>query len=121
MGNTNITLPDGQRSATTDQVVEKIDQQVAAGPPVNVDVPYAEQHGEQLTCTMGNWDGEPRDYAYQWLRDDAAIAAAWGSTYALEPDDVGKSFACEVIASHSGGSTLVTSNSVVAEDPAAPA
>ena len=41
----------------------------AMEPPVNVDVPYVAQEGSVLTCTMGNWEGEPSHYAYQWRVD----------------------------------------------------
>ena len=27
--------------------------------PVNIDVPFVDQSGSELRCTMGNWTGEP--------------------------------------------------------------
>ena len=45
-------------------------------PPANVDVPHVQQAGDTLTCTMGNWDGEPTGYAYQWQLDGAATSQA---------------------------------------------
>lgn len=115
MGNTNISLPDGQRSATTDQVDAKIAEQIASGPPVNVDVPHASQQGDQLICTMGNWQGEPRTYEYQWRADGEDLDLGQSSVYTLAVADIGKTFDCEVSASHSGGETRVVSNPVTVE------
>jgi hypothetical protein len=92
----------------------------AAVPPVNVDVPQAAQELDVLTCTMGNWEGEPSSYAYQWDRDDApAIGTA--ANYAVLPDDIGHTFVCIVTASNAAGATQAPpSNEIVVEDiPAA--
>lgn len=81
--------------------------------PANVDVPYVEQQGETLTCTMGNWTGEPASYAYQWQSDGVDVVGG-EATYAVTADDVGMTFTCVVTASNAGGSTAAPpSNGVV--------
>ena len=85
----------------------------ASGPPVNVDVPYASLTGATASCTMGNWQGEPTDYAYVWHSDGVAIEGATSATYAVQPDDSGHSLACVVTATNALGSTAAPmSNSV---------
>ena len=85
----------------------------AAGPPVNVDVPFASLSGATASCTMGNWTGEPTGYAYAWHRDGVALDGATSATYAVQPDDSGHSLACVVTATNAMGSTAAPmSNSV---------
>jgi hypothetical protein len=46
--------------------------------PIGVDDPYLDGEGSVgavLTCTMGNWEGEPTGYAYRWLSDEEAPSA----------------------------------------------
>jgi hypothetical protein len=85
-----------------------------ASPPVNVDVPMVSQDAAALNCTMGNWDGEPDAYAYQWLRDGVEV----GDGTAVHPvteADIGVDFACVVTASNAAGSTVApVSNTVTA-------
>jgi hypothetical protein len=86
----------------------------AAGPPVNVDVPYASQAGATLACTMGNWQGEPTGYAYQWFVDGVVREGATSATMAVTPEDSGHSGACIVTATNALGETAAPmSNSVV--------
>jgi len=73
-------------------------------PPVNVDAPHVSQAADVLTCTMGNWDGEPTGYSYQWQIDGAA-AGTDADTYTAAVDDVGKSATCIVTATNAAGST----------------
>jgi hypothetical protein len=83
-----------------------------SAPPVNRDVPYAEQRGSILNCTMGNWNNVPDSYAYQWQidGDDVGTNAA---DYTVTPGDVGKSAVCVVTATNALGSTAAPpSNSV---------
>ena len=47
----------------------------AKRPPVNVDVPHVQQEGSVVTCTMGNWDGEPRLCVCMWRIDGAVTGA----------------------------------------------
>jgi hypothetical protein len=85
----------------------------AAGPPVNVDVPFVSQTGAVLTCTMGNWNGEPTDYAYAWMADGVANEAT-GATYTVKPEDAGHSLACVVTATNAMGSTVAPMSNAVA-------
>lgn len=84
----------------------------AQGPPTVVDVPHAQQAGATLTCTMGNWHGEPASYAYAWHMDGVANGGT-EATYAVQAGDVGKSASCIVTATNPKGSTAAPmSNSV---------
>jgi hypothetical protein len=73
-------------------------------PPVNRDIPYIAQEGAVLTATMGNWDGAPTDYAYQW-RLDGADAGDGTATYTTVAGDVGKTAICVVSATNAAGTT----------------
>jgi len=86
----------------------------AAGPPVNVDVPYVSVTGATASCTMGNWQGEPTEYAYAWHKDGVAIAGATSATYAVQPDHAGHSLACVVTATNAQGSTAAPMSNAVA-------
>jgi hypothetical protein len=80
----------------------------APGAPSNVDVPNLSGNGavgETLTCTMGNWHGEPTGYAYDWKSDGTAISGASGNTYVVAAGDAGKSITCVVTATNAAGST----------------
>jgi len=90
-------------------------------PPVNVDVPYVEQVDNMLNCTMGNWNGEPTSYSYQWVQDGSGIPSIGPSLDVLSvPDIVGHSMTCIVTATNGAGSTAAPpSNAVVVEAPAA--
>lgn len=85
----------------------------SAGPPVNVDVPHVQQAGATLTCTMGNWQGEPTDYAYAWQADGVANDGT-GATYTVKPEDAGKSLACVVTATNAMGSTVAPMSNAIA-------
>ena len=69
----------------------------------------AESAGATDTCTTGAWSGSPTSYAYQWLRNGAAIAGAQSSTYALGAEDAGKVLQCQVTATNTGGSAIALS------------
>lgn len=106
-------LPHYLTKVDPDAAAAAVDAAGAASVPVNVDVPHAAQDGMTLTCTMGNWNGEPTAYAYQWQRDGADIGGD-AAMYPVTEDDVGRSFACVVTASNDAGSaTAPASNSVV--------
>jgi len=78
--------------------------EVAEAPPVNRDVPYAAQDGALLTCTMGNWDGEPTGYAYQWISGGLEVGTD-SYIYNLVEADVGGAFSCTVTATNAFGAT----------------
>ena len=73
-------------------------------PPTNVDVPVVTQSGDTLTCTMGNWTGEPTTYSYAWTVDGIA-AGSDSDTYTTSAGDVGHDAICTVTASNANGST----------------
>jgi hypothetical protein len=79
------------------------------GPPVVRDVPYAQEEGTMLTCTMGNWENEPSGYAYAWTRD--GLPAGSGAEH-LASAGV---WACTVTATNAKGSASSTSNEVTVE------
>jgi len=85
----------------------------AQSPPVNTDVPYVSRAGSTLSCTMGNWQGEPTGYAYAWHNDGVANGAV-APTYAITPDDAGHSLACVVTATNALGSTVAPMSNAVA-------
>jgi len=85
-------------------------------PPVNVDVPAivgTPAVGETLSCTMGNWEGEPGSYAYQWL-SDADLVGLGGNTYVVADTDAGKSITCVVTATNVSGSTAAPPSNALA-------
>lgn len=85
----------------------------AQGPPVNVDVPAVTLTGATAACTMGNWQGEPTEYAYAWHNDGVANGAT-GATYAVVPEDSGHSLACVVTATNAQGATAAPMSNAVA-------
>jgi hypothetical protein len=96
---------------------------VAGNEPIVVDRPYAEQTADTntLTCTAGNWEGEPTSRDYHWLCDGVAIAMMRDPSYTLQPDDDGHTFACQLIVANAYGSSLpALSNDVVAAYVAPP-
>lgn len=102
----------GAEDAGTRTVIRRLPS-AGLGGPTNVDVPYASQTGSTLTCTMGNWEGEPTEYWYQW-KLDGANAGTNAANYAVQPADVGKSATCIVTARNAQGETAAPpSNAVV--------
>jgi hypothetical protein len=86
--------------------------------PVNVDVPFVAQAGDTLSCTMGNWEGEPDTYAYQWQLDGVNVGTD-AATHTVTVDDVGRTATCVVTATNPiGATTAPPSNAVVIADPA---
>ena len=107
-----------------DQAQELLRREVAEEtppptPPENIDVPYVSQQLELLNCTMGNWSGTPTDYAYQWMRDGTTAIGVGGSTYIIDPADIGRTLSCIVTASNAAGATeSPPSNGIVIPIPA---
>jgi hypothetical protein len=82
-------------------------------PPTVVDAPYVSQNGENLNCTMGNWNAMGTGtYAYQWQLDGVDVLSGTEATYVITPDDVGKSAVCVLTATNSLGSAESASNSI---------
>jgi hypothetical protein len=92
----------------------------AGNPPTNVDVPYVGGEGtvgETLTCTMGNWEGEPTEYAYVWRSDDEPNGET-GNEYTILDADAGHTITCVVTATNKWGSTTAPpSNGVEVSAP----
>lgn len=87
----------------------------APSKPVNVDVPHVQQDGGRLTCTMGNWEGEPTSYAYAWTHNGDAVAMD-SAELTLTADEVGDTFVCTVSATNAAGTTAAPpSDAVVVE------
>jgi len=84
----------------------------ASAPPSVVDVPYVSQAGSTLSCTMGNWQGEPTSYAYAWCSDGVANGAT-GATYGVQAGDSGHDLACVVTATNAVGSTVAPMSNAV--------
>jgi hypothetical protein len=86
--------------------------------PVNTAVPYASGAGfvtETLSCTVGEWSGEPYDYAWQWQRDGVDIPGAESSTYYVVEADIDHVLTCVVTAANVVGATAAPpSNGVMA-------
>jgi hypothetical protein len=85
-------------------------------PPTVVDIPYVGGDGAvggTLTCTMGNWTGEPTSYAYRWQRDGADVASSTPA-YVVDTADAGHSIACVVTATNMRGSTTAPPSNAVA-------
>lgn len=81
-------------------------------PPSNTDVPYVSQAGSVLSCTMGNWTGEPTSYAYAWHSDGVANGGT-GATYTVQAADSGHDLACVVTATNGVGSTAAPMSNAV--------
>jgi hypothetical protein len=89
------------------------------GPPQNIDIPMIEGGntvGDTLTCTKGNWYGEPTSYAYQWRGDETNVGQG-GDSYVVGADDVGRSMTCVVTATNIGGSTQAPPSNAISINP----
>jgi hypothetical protein len=74
--------------------------------------------GDTLTCTMGEWEGEPTGYAYQWLNGSNEIGT--GASYVVAASDAPGSLRCVVTAINGAGATQAPpSNAVIVEATAA--
>ena len=89
-----------------------------ATPPVNVDVPHAQQDGQTLTCTMVNWENEPTIYAYQRQRDGVDNGGA-AASYAIVAADAGHTLTCVVTATNAAGATTAPPSNGIAIPPEA--
>jgi hypothetical protein len=71
--------------------------------PVNTAVPAVTQSGTTLSCTQGEWTGEPTSYAYAWQVNSVGVGTD-AATYDVQPADVGQSATCTVTATNAAGS-----------------
>ena len=81
-----------------------VNAEAATEPPVNVDVPAVMQDGDELNCTMGNWENEPTSYSYQWKIDGEDVGSN-APSYTSTAGDVGHIATCTVTATNAAGST----------------
>jgi hypothetical protein len=92
---------------------------IAAAPLVNTSPPSISgtpQQNQTLTSTTGTWTGaDPKTFAFQWRRCDAAggscteISGATASTYVPSADDVGHALRVRVTARNALGARSATS------------
>ncbi len=69
--------------------------------------------GSAVTCAPGGWSGAPTSFAYQWLRDGAAISGANGAAYTPVLADTGASLTCVVVAANAAGAGAAASSAAV--------
>jgi hypothetical protein len=86
--------------------------------PVNTSPPTIDgtpQEGKTLAGDRGDWDNNPRDFDYRWLRCDknggscAGISGANNRQYTLKSVDVGNTLRFRVVARNADGQTTATS------------
>ena len=114
----------GESAAFTEDEAQRLAELGVVGdappptsPPVNVDVPYSAQENDLITCTMGNWEGEPTSYAYQWKSDGTDVGDGT-VPYTVTAADAGHTFTCVVTATNAAGSTAAPpSNDVLVTEP----
>lgn len=76
--------------------------------------------GQTLTCSQGQWAGNPTSLSYTWLRGATAIAGQAGSTYVVQEADQGQTISCMVTASNAAGSASAKSNGLAIPSPPPP-
>jgi hypothetical protein len=112
--------PGGAMSLVPTGLVLEPPPAVPDEPPVNVDIPYVSPEGlvtvgATLNCTMGNWENEPTDYQYLWLRDGAASVGT-DTDYTTVAADVDHTLTCTVTAVNAIGATQAPpSNEILVE------
>jgi hypothetical protein len=92
-------------------------ENLTSTPPTVIDTPHVTGTGvvgNVLSCTMGNWNGAPSSYAYQWLRNGTTIAGATASTYTLVAADSGTNVSCRVIATNAAGPSSPSVSNAIA-------
>ena len=81
-------------------------------PPTVVTAPAISgtpRKGGVLTCSAGEWGGNPSTFVWQWSLDGAPIAGATGETYSVLGNDVDHLAGCAVTATNEFGSTTAPS------------
>lgn len=110
-----------QKSGYVDRVVTSAATvAVAPGTITNTAMPAVSggpSVGSALSATAGSWTPSGLSYAFQWLRDGAAIPGANSATYPLLAADVGAKVTVRVSAARPGYTTLArTAADAVAVD-----
>jgi hypothetical protein len=102
-----------EADALKQQAHGETEPEAPTAPPAVVDVPAvtgAGTVGQTLSCTMGNWTGEPTGYVYAW----SGLGTANGDTYVVGAADAGTSITCTVTATNDLGSTQAPPSNAVA-------
>lgn len=81
--------------------------------PACMDTPHVTYDGTTLSCTMGNWIGEPSAYAYKWQLDGNDVTGADEPTYTPKGSDAGE-VTCIVTASNDYGATAAPPSNAIA-------
>ena len=116
---------------TSDPAVSAPTELVIAAPPHNLTPPTISgrpRTGHGLTATVGEWDGEPTGFTYQWRRCDAQgaactdIAGATSGYYAVDAADKGHRLRIRIVATSDRGDSQPATSAATAliTDPIAP-
>ena len=119
VGNTVQIVVTAKNSVGSANATSPITAVVAAKPPANTAVPTISgiaQAGQSMSATSGSWSGTPPlTYTYQWQGCNSLgascvnIAGATGSSYTLQPSDVGNTVRVVVTATNAAGSAAANS------------
>lgn len=103
-------------SGTSAEALSPLFQVVTSTTPICTTLPAitgSGQPGYPLTVSTGDWTNSPTSYAYQWFKVSggtrSAIAGATTNTVTPQPGDEGSQYECDVSATKSGETGLVTS------------
>lgn len=86
------------------------------GAPVNTGVPVISgtaDVGEELTCSDGEWSGDPDSFSRVWQRDGVTVDGATLATYVVTSDDAGTDLSCAVTAYNDAGASGPASSAPV--------
>ncbi len=108
---TVLALPGGGAATTQDRPANTAEPRITGSASV----------GGTLSASTGSWTGEPKSFAYQWLRcprggglptgsDCAAIGGATTTKYIVATADAGHRLRVRVTATNDDGSQAATSN-----------
>lgn len=103
INDTTTTTPVSATSAATSAVLPL--------PPANTTLPSIggiAQQGQTLTANPGGWTPAATGYQYAWTRGSTLLGT--GSTYVVQPADIGSPILLTIIASNAGGSSPVASS-----------
>jgi hypothetical protein len=82
-------------------------------------MPLTAAVGDTLTCTMGEWTGEPDSYTYSWQHGGDPTEIGTGDTYTTVAGDADTSVQCVVTATNTAGSAAAPPSNSVAVSAAA--